>query len=244
MDRKFIYVIVILLSITLVVADYYMNRSLESVEYLKLVDDDVANGLSVDDELELTSNENVPLVSFTLTNKQSDNKNLEYTYEIKIDNLMGTQKYTKADGKTYYQVFTANGETTLTLNSNESITFTEIPINSNYTITQTTVDKYKTYIGEDEKNTISGVVTKDSTLTFNNVLSTSSTPLTPTPTEPSTPITPEKPTTPEEPTKPNEPTEDKKNPTTSDSIKGAFVLLIVLSILLIISLTIKVKRFD
>lgn len=242
MDRKFIYVIVILLSITLVVADYYMNRSLESVEYLKLVDDNVTNGLSVDDELELTSNENVPLVSFTLTNKQSDNKNNEYTYEIKIDNLMGTQKYTKADGKTYYQVFTANGETTLTLKSNESITFTEIPINSNYTITQTTVDKYKTYIGEDEKNTISGVVTKDSTLTFNNVLSTSSTPVTPTePTTPEKPTTPTKPTTPEEPTKPSE---DKKNPTTSDSIKGAFILLIVLSVLLIISLRIKVKRFE
>ncbi len=242
MDRKFIYVIVILLSITLVVADYYMNRSLESVEYLKLVDDNVTNGLSVDDELELTSNENVPLVSFTLTNKQSDNKNNEYTYEIKIDTLMGTQKYTKADGKIYYQVFTANGETTLTLKSNESITFTEIPINSNYTITQTTVDKYKTYIGEDEKNTISGVVTKDSTLTFNNVLSTSSTPVTPTePTTPEKPTTPTKPTTPEEPTKPSE---DKKNPTTSDSIKGAFILLIVLSVLLIISLRIKVKRFE
>lgn len=242
MDRKFIYVIVILLSITLVVADYYMNRSLESVEYLKLVDDNVTNGLSVDDELELTSNENVPLVSFTLTNKQSDNKNIEYTYEIKIDNLMGTQKYIKTDGKTYYQVFTANGETTLTLKSNESITFTEIPINSNYTITQTTVDKYKTYIGEDEKNTISGVVTKDSTLTFNNVLSTSSTPVTPTePTTPEKPTTPTKPTTPEEPTKPSE---DKKNPTTSDSIKGAFILLIVLSVLLIISLRIKVKRFE
>ena len=235
MDRKFIYMIVILLSITLVIADYYMNRSLESVEYLNLIDEEnVSNGLSVDDtNLEAYLEEATPLVTLTITNKQSDNNKLEYEYTIKIDTVSGAHKYIKADGTDDYQVFAANGETIMTLKSNETITFTDIPVNSNYTITQKEVGNYKVYINDAETSTITGVISKDSSITFNNVSNTLPAPVEPEP-------------EPEEPTKPtpDEPSSEKENPTTSDYIVPAFIALGILSTLLIISLRLKVKRFD
>ena len=65
MERKFVYIIVLLLAITFGIADSYINRSLESVEYLKLIDDETeANGLNIDDEnIEANLGEAVSLVT-------------------------------------------------------------------------------------------------------------------------------------------------------------------------------------
>ncbi len=254
MDRKLVYAIVILLTITLVVADFYMNRSLESVEYLQMIDDGtVSNGLNVDDiEIETYMEEEpISYTNLTLSNKQSDKKKNTYTYTIKIDKMSGAHKYIKADGTSSYQVFSANGETTLTLNSNETVKFTDVPVNASYTITQEEVDGYKTYIGAENKKVISGVITKDGVLTFNNIandVSESVTPVEPTkpeePVTPSEPVTPETPTEPEKPTTSQDPGEDKKNPTTSDKLMPAVILLVILSGLLIISLRLRIKRFE
>ena len=121
----------------------------------------------------------------------------------------------------------------MTLKSNETITFTDIPVNSNYTITQKEVGNYKVYINDAETSTITGVISKDSSITFNNVSNTLPAPVEPEP-------------EPEEPTKPtpDEPSSEKENPTTSDYIVPAFIALGILSTLLIISLRLKVKRFD
>ena len=234
MERKFVYIIVLLLAITFGIADSYINRSLESVEYLKLIDDETeANGLNIDDEnIEDNLGEAVSLVTLTLSNKQSNNKNIEYTYKIKIDSISGAHRYIKGNGEDNYQVFTANGETTITLKSNETIIFVDIPTNSSYTITQNEVGNYNTYVGEEKKNTISGTITKDSTITFNNVEDTLPAPVKP---------DPEKPTEVEDPKNPNE---EKENPTTNDYIIPALIALGCLSVLLIISLRLKVKRFE
>lgn len=227
MDRKYIFIIVILLSITLVIADYYMNKSLESVEYLNFIDDNevAVNGLNVDElTFEPNLQEALTYVNLTITNKQNDDLSNEYTYNIKIDSISGAHKYLKTDGSTDYQVFSANGETTFTLKNNESITFIEIPINSNYTITQDNLDNYKTYINEEEKNTITSQINKDTSVTFGNYNKT----ITPLPVPDPVKPTPEK----------------DKNPTTSDYIVPVFITFITVTLILLTSLKLKIKRFE
>lgn len=230
MDRKYIYVIAILLSITLVVADYYMNRSLESVETINFIDDTNAINALINSEEDLKENleSNIAnatsLVTLTITNKQNDNANLEYTYIIKIDNMSGVSKLIKADGTSTYQVFSANGETTITLKSNETITLVDIPLNSNYTITQKEADNYKTYIDNEEKSSISGTIKQNTSFTFDNISKIAPTPSTP-------PIS-------------QKPNGGDDNPITADYIFIPVIVLVILSIILILNSKIKIKRFE
>ena len=83
--------------------------------------------------------------TITIKNIQNDNNEQRYTYTIKIDGVAGVIKY-DINGKEDYMVFNAKGETTLEVKSNDTISIFDVPYNSNYTITQNSIDDYKTQV--------------------------------------------------------------------------------------------------
>lgn len=83
--------------------------------------------------------------TITIKNIQNDNNEQRYTYTIKIDGVAGVIKY-DINGKEDYMVFNAKGETTLEVKSNDTISIYDVPFNSNYTITQNSIDDYKTQV--------------------------------------------------------------------------------------------------
>lgn len=249
MERKYAYIIILLLSITFGVADHFMNRSLESVNHLnEFTENNAVNGLNVDDQQDIT------LTEFTITNDQSNGNKVSYNYNIKIDDVTGAHRYIKSNNETGYLVFAANGVTNFTLNENETITISDVPTNVAYSITQETNTGYKTYINSIETNVASGIVALDNNVKFDNVPldGASSGSFTPTiPTTPSEPETPTEPEQPEEPTpeEPETPEDDDRNepednPYTSDVVILPLVVLVITLLVLLIVPKIKVKRFE
>lgn len=225
MERKYIYIIIVLLSITLVITDYYVNRSLTSV--INPNDFNANNSLSIYDEVSNTENTSTKdVTSFTITNVQDDKNIEEYKYNLRINNVKGVYNY-KLGNEDGYIVFSANGEATITIKSNQVLIIYDIPLDSAYSITQSINNKYKTYIGNSETNVIDGVVTSNNNVTFNNnAINKSET----------------KPEVENPSVKPN--TNPQTNPNTIDQVSFAVILLIASLISLIIFNRLKVKRFE
>ncbi len=232
MQRKYIYILVILITIILNVSDYYYQENLKKEGN----PDQIANEFN-------NYNEAAILYPLTIVNIQNDNNAQVYTYKLKIDEVRGAYRYTK-NGEENYMLFAANGEASITLKSNESVTIYDLPDGANYVITQQLNNKYKTYINSIEMNVIEGVVTAENNITFNNIA------IEFTPTNPQ-----EKPNeseeenkTPEE-NKPNETEQEEnkkpsKNPYTNDFVIAYLIILIVSLASLVIYTKIKIKKFE
>ena len=159
MDRKYIYIIVIVLTITLVVYNHYIGLSADKT------------AVELDEIIELDETQKNTEIKYNLTinNTQNDEKNLVYSYKITIPSISGAYKYTKGTEESYL-IFTANGEAEITLNSNDTLVIYDLPEGTTYKVEQTTdvSDKYTTKVGEENTTTIEGTINETSTIEFKN----------------------------------------------------------------------------
>lgn len=160
-NRKHIYILIIFFTIGMCIT----RQQLELDNTTPLPNMDAQNKIEEYDEyneLEIT----YPL---EIRNYQNDNNSFEYTYKLKIKGISGTYKYKYKDRENY-MVFTANGEAKIVLDSNESIIIYDIPDNYEYEIEQITdvSDKYTTKIDNEENNKVTGTITSNSMVAFDN----------------------------------------------------------------------------
>lgn len=167
MSRKYIYIIVILLTLILVISEHYLDLKLsESTIVGKELESDTNNENSLLDDIYNSATLRSPL---TIKNIQNDANDLTYTYKLKISDIKGAYKYIH-NNKENYLVFTANGEAQITLKSNEFITIYDLPNDITYKIEQTNnvKDLYVTKINNEESVTAEGIISLDTTVTFSN----------------------------------------------------------------------------
>lgn len=206
MQRKYIYIIVFILTIALVITDYYvgLNTATSQEEAKKLQEniDDAYKGAEIKSNL-------------VIKNLQNDEQDLVYTYKIKVENAVGAH-LAIYKGEEHYIIFTANGETEVTIDSNENLTIAELPEGAHYTIEQVTdvSDKYNTTINEQEVTKYEGVIAAtENTVEFNNETLVSKKPV-------------------------------NKNPYTSDNNNLKIIVLIYAAIIILVALRLRVKRFE
>lgn len=161
MQRKYIYIIVVILTIALVLVDHYVGLFTDNTN--KAVEQHFS------DELEEAYNATEISYSLIIKNFQNDNEKTTYTYKIKIPDFVGAQLYTH-NGTENYVIFAANGEAEVHLNSNESLIIHNIPEGSNYRIEQVTdvSEKYTTTVNNLESKVIEGTIGSENTIEFNN----------------------------------------------------------------------------
>lgn len=109
------------------------------------------------------------LYPLEIKNYQNDNKVISYNYKIKVEGISGAYKYKYKDCESY-MVFTANGESQFTLESNESIIIYDLPENAKYEIDQLTdvSNEYTTKIDDEYKTKTTGTIKSLTTLAFDN----------------------------------------------------------------------------
>lgn len=236
MQRKYIYIIVTILAIIISVSDYYVEQSLNVPNVNEL---ETANNLEphIFDDTEFpdifdSAAMKSPII---IRNLQNDDDKITYTYNLKIDGVYGAHKYQK-NNKTGYIVFSANGETTFELDSNETLTIFDIPNEVEYTIEQVTKNsqKYITKINDVETYSATGTVFIETYIDIENNTIPNKTPVEKPPVE----------TKPEEKPKPSKPTSPEKNPITSDGVYLAIALFLATGLLLLSLFKLKVKRFE
>lgn len=167
MKRSYIYLIVVLLTISLVSADFIISKDLKRI-------------IPLDDNYRTIEGDSVKeaavYTALTIKNEQSSDEKITYEYSIKVEDVSGAIR-SSINGQEKYVVFSANGEAKFQLKSNESIAFYEIPVGSNYKVTQlTTNNKYTVKVGSNTTKTYESVVNEDTSITFNNSLINKTTP--------------------------------------------------------------------
>lgn len=220
MQRRYIYILVFVLTIALVFVDHYIgltNRN--KSEVIEKLNED------------LEDNYNAAEVTYSLIikNFQNDDNEYLYTYRVKIRDINGAQLYTY-NNEDNYMVFAANGEANFQIASNESLTIHNIPEGSIYEIEQTTdvSDKYTTKVNNVETKTVTGTIGTSSIVEFDN-----ETIIPPVQTKPS-----------EDGTETPQPEEEEKdNPFTNDTHYLALIVFLYASIILFIAFKNKIKRF-
>ena len=223
MKRSYIYMIVVLLTITLVSSDYIISKDLQNIIPLDEKYRTIENA-------DATKEANV-LTTITIKNEQNTDKNIVYKYNIEIPEISGAYRY-KYNNKEGYIVFTADGKTNFELNSNESIVIYDVPVDTEYTITQeTTNEEYVTKVGQSETTTYKAKTTNDNNVTFNN----------------STKVEGQKPTQ-EQPNQEQPKKDNKANkkdiPNTGETEIRMAVLLLLAFLIIYCIRKIKVKRFE
>lgn len=159
MNRKYIYILVIILTIVLVVYNQYIGLSAEQ------------NAVELDNlpNIEETQKNTEVKYNLTIKNSQNDENDLIYSYKITIPTISGAYKYSKNNEESYL-IFTANGAAELTLNSNDTLVLYDLPDGTNYKVEQITdvTDKYTTRIGEEQTTIIEGTISETNTIEFTN----------------------------------------------------------------------------
>lgn len=173
MNRKIVYVIVIILTIVLIVSDHFINKNLEAVPPAPIETEEVKE--ISDEEFEEIYKSSAILAPLTLKNYQNDDEKILYTYNIKINEVQGAYRYCLYDSnnspvKESYLVFAANGEAIIKLNSNESVIIYNLPTDVGFKIEQyaTLGDKYVTKVGNIVTSSYEGVISLDNNVYFVN----------------------------------------------------------------------------
>lgn len=107
-------------------------------------------------------------VPLTIKNVQNSTDVFEYTYDITIEDVAGAIE-TKINDKTEYIVFDSKGYTQIKLKSNSTITLYDLPLDVKYTIKQSKNDTYQTQIDGEKTTYISGTLTLENNITFENI---------------------------------------------------------------------------
>ena len=231
MKRSYIYIIVVLLTISLVTADYIIGKDLKKIipldeTYRTIEDDDLVKEATVPTNL-------------TIKNEQNTDDSITYKYSIKVKNLAGAYRYT-INNKESYMVFTANGEGTFELKSNESIIIYGLPVDSEYTIIQLNIPaNYTTKVNQTEQSSYTGTLKEGESVTFNNSTVHE---------KPQKPAKEEQKEDKDEPKKEEKPKDnkpDKKDVPNTGNTELKMVVILLVSLLVIYFIKkIKVKRFE
>lgn len=113
-------------------------------------------------------------LDLTISNNQNDCQTNTYTYELNIYNATGAYEY-NYNNKTAYLIFDAAGNTTFTLQSNETIIIKNIP-ESSYQIKQSLHSNYNTYINNKQTNIYNSNTKTNNQITFVNKVKQSKNP--------------------------------------------------------------------
>jgi len=173
MQRRYIYIIVCLLTMVFVVTNHYVDLSiassqLHSLEATNSLESNQVDDTKIDDAVSYATMKS-PLI---IKNVQNNTEVINYTYKIKIDEVYGSFQYTCA-GKDGYLVFSANGEAEFSMNSNETMTIYELPNEVEFAIEQynTTELLYKTSVNGMAGTRIVDTISLETYVTFANVYS-------------------------------------------------------------------------
>lgn len=161
MSRKIVYIVVFITTIALVVYnDYQQNSTLNDA-----LDSNETRELNI---AESYNSSELP-TSLTIQNYQNDEEEITYTYTLKINDIEGAYRY-KYNDKESYLVFSAKGESQITLKSNESLTIYDLPVNTNYLIEQINdvSDTYTTTTNNENKTSNEGTISYETIVTFDN----------------------------------------------------------------------------
>ena len=161
MSRKIVYIVVFITTIALVVYnDYQQNSTLNDA-----LDSNETRELNI---AESYNSSELP-TSLTIQNYQNDEEEITYTYTLKINDIEGAYRY-KHNDKESYLVFSAKGESQITLKSNESLTIYDLPVNTNYLIEQINdvSDTYTTTTNNENKTSNEGTISYETIVTFDN----------------------------------------------------------------------------
>lgn len=161
MSRKIVYIVVFITTIALVVYnDYQQNSTLNDA-----LDSNETRELNI---TESYNSSELP-TSLTIQNYQNDEEEITYTYTLKINDIEGAYRY-KYNDKESYLVFSAKGESQITLKSNESLTIYDLPVNTNYLIEQINdvSDTYTTTTNNENKTSNEGTISYETIVTFDN----------------------------------------------------------------------------
>ena len=154
----------------------------------------------------------------TIENIQNSNEDIDYVYELHIDDLKGAIETETSDGVDYV-VFNSLGDVSFTLKGNETVTFNGLPSNVTYILTVEEVDDYIIKINDLEVNKYNGVLNENTKISITSF------------TEKDTGIV-------DDSKNPRE--NEKKNPSTSDKIA---VVSLIFFITMLFSYTIyKINR--
>lgn len=105
-------------------------------------------------------------IDLTIINIQDDNTSNTYTYKLNVYNASGAYQYTYQN-KDSYLVFDGAGNTTFTLNQNETITIKNLP-ESTYQIEQNINNNYITFTNDSKTNLLNSSTNIINAITFNN----------------------------------------------------------------------------
>lgn len=161
MSRKIVYIVVFITTIALVVYnDYQQNSTLNDA-----LDSNETRELNI---AESYNSSELP-TSLTIQNYQNDEEEITYTYTLKINDIEGAYRY-KYNDKESYLVFSAKGESQITIKSNESLTIYDLPVNTNYLIEQINdvSDTYTTTTNNENKTSNEGTISYETIVTFDN----------------------------------------------------------------------------
>lgn len=161
MSRKIVYIVVFITTIALVVYnDYQQNSTLNDA-----LDSNETRELNI---AESYNSSELP-TSLIIQNYQNDEEEITYTYTLKINDIEGAYRY-KYNDKESYLVFSAKGESQITLKSNESLTIYDLPVNTNYLIEQINdvSDTYTTTTNNENKTSNEGTISYETIVTFDN----------------------------------------------------------------------------
>lgn len=161
MSRKIVYIVVFITTIALVVYnDYQQNSTLNDA-----LDSNETRELNIAESYDSSE---LP-TSLTIQNYQNDEEEITYTYTLKINDIEGAYRY-KYNDKESYLVFSAKGESQITLKSNESLTIYDLPVNTNYLIEQINdvSDTYTTTTNNENKTSNEGTISYETIVTFDN----------------------------------------------------------------------------
>ncbi len=222
MKRSYIYVIVILLTITLVSTDYYIGKDLQNVYPLDVnyntIEDDYVKEAGV-------------VGTFTIVNEQNSLETLDYKYTLKVNGLSGAYRI-KHNNNEEFLIFAANGEAELKLKSNDVVTIYDVPVDLTYTIRQETDNKEFTLTTNGQTtNVATGETSDNSTITFKNTSKVAA--------------TKDSKNTQKKETKQKDNKASKKDIPNTGETEIKLTLVLIVSLLIIVCFKImKVKRFE
>ena len=107
-------------------------------------------------------------VPLTIKNTQNTSAQLEYVYDITIDDVSGAVE-AKINDESEYIVFDSKGYTQVKLTSNSTLTLYNLPLDVKYTIKQSSIDSYQTKIDGEKTNYYSGTTKLENNITFENI---------------------------------------------------------------------------
>ena len=239
MQRKYVYLVVSLLTIAIVLFQEQQTsgtdlKNNKPTSEIKLSDD----YLSIEEQ-----------ATFTINNYQNDDIEKDYTYDLTIEGVSGAYEYSilmttqskegtliYVEKEKNYLVFTANGNVTFDLKSNESISIDGLPKDKAYTLVQKNkYDGYRVTINDEIKNQTSGITGLATEVTIKN--STAA----PTPSESKK----QKETDKKQPEQKQEKSQKKDKGPNTAVISSIVVIGVIVSFIIGYLLTkIKIKRFE